>query len=191
MKKIYTHSKQGFTIVELLIVIVVIAILAAISIVAYNSIQERARFSKMRADFSTLQKVVEFYQIQNGSYPDSAACASTSGQANYAYKWCGWVQGRGDSLIPGVVPSVAASIPNLENPTSSDDTYLYQSRASDCTDPGTDAYQLIRFKPSGVSNIEKDSNANPMLMTGTGAAQYNSPNVIAWGVRSSNCSSWW
>ena len=37
--------RSGFTIVELLIVIVVIAILAAITIVAFNGIQERARAS--------------------------------------------------------------------------------------------------------------------------------------------------
>ena len=37
-----TGAKQGFTIVELLIVIVVIAILAAITIVAYTGIQNRA-----------------------------------------------------------------------------------------------------------------------------------------------------
>ena len=37
-------TKSGFTIVELLIVIVVIGILAAITIVAYNGIQSRARF---------------------------------------------------------------------------------------------------------------------------------------------------
>ena len=41
------REAHGFTIVELLIVIVVIAILAAISVAAYVNIQERARFSAM------------------------------------------------------------------------------------------------------------------------------------------------
>ncbi|RYF29318.1 MAG: prepilin-type N-terminal cleavage/methylation domain-containing protein [Chloroflexi bacterium] len=39
-------SKSGFTIVELLIVIVVIGILAAITIVAFNGVQKRAQQSK-------------------------------------------------------------------------------------------------------------------------------------------------
>jgi len=43
---LHKNLRRGFTIVELLIVIVVIAILAAISIVAYNGIQARAENSK-------------------------------------------------------------------------------------------------------------------------------------------------
>lgn len=55
--------KTGFTIVELLIVIVVIAILAAISIVAYNGIQNRSKVAKANSDLVTLRKAIEVARL--------------------------------------------------------------------------------------------------------------------------------
>ena len=56
-------QQLGFTIVELLIVIVVIAILAAISIVAYNGIQNRAKVTKANSDLVTLRKAIEVARL--------------------------------------------------------------------------------------------------------------------------------
>ncbi len=72
-------SKTGFTIVELLIVIVVIAILAAISIVAYNGIQQRARDSQRQNDIVLLKKSLELYYINNGRYPAGSGSTSING----------------------------------------------------------------------------------------------------------------
>jgi general secretion pathway protein G len=64
-----TPKKQaGFTIVELLIVIVVIAILATISIVAYNGIQARSRDSIRKQDLATLVKATQLYYVDKGDY---------------------------------------------------------------------------------------------------------------------------
>ena len=62
-------KSQGFTIVELLIVVVVIAILAAITIVSYNGITNRANASSAKSSAAALQKKIEIYAAEEGRYP--------------------------------------------------------------------------------------------------------------------------
>lgn len=69
-------TMNGFTIVELLIVIVIIAILAAISIVAYSGIQNRARASQASSALSQAKKKLELYKIDNNAYPTTGNLAS-------------------------------------------------------------------------------------------------------------------
>ena len=61
--------KRGFTIVELLIVIVVIAILAAITVVAYNGIQNRAYDSSVQADLQSIAKKIQLFNVINDRFP--------------------------------------------------------------------------------------------------------------------------
>lgn len=69
----WTKQKSGFTIVELLIVIVVIAILAAITVVAYTGIQQRATNTRFLAAIDTYEKALRMYYADNGSYPETNA----------------------------------------------------------------------------------------------------------------------
>jgi len=64
---------RGFTIVELLIVIVVIAILAAITIVAYNGIQQRARNSERVSEMASIERYVKLYVADNGAPPTTTS----------------------------------------------------------------------------------------------------------------------
>lgn len=60
---------QGFTIVELLIVIVVIGILALLVITTYSGIQAKARNSQRQTDVASIQTQLEAFYSQNGYYP--------------------------------------------------------------------------------------------------------------------------
>jgi prepilin-type N-terminal cleavage/methylation domain-containing protein len=60
---------RGFTIVELLIVIVVIAILASISVVAYNGIQNRAETTSRLAEIKSWEQAFKLYRAENGEWP--------------------------------------------------------------------------------------------------------------------------
>ena len=80
--------REGFTIVELLIVIVIIAILAAITIVAFNGVQQRSRDSKRKQDVAQIAKLLSLYEIDNGPMYIGSGCGSNgngSGWFNYVY----------------------------------------------------------------------------------------------------------
>ena len=65
-------SNSGFTIIELLIVIVVIGILATLVIVTYNGIQQKARDTKRKTDINAIQGQTEAYNTNAGKYPTLA-----------------------------------------------------------------------------------------------------------------------
>ncbi len=78
-------SQRGFTIVELLIVVVVIAILAAITIVSYTGITQQANDSAAKAAASTLSKKAELYYADQSDYPTWAelSAGTATGEAWY------------------------------------------------------------------------------------------------------------
>jgi len=71
-------SKDGFTIVELLVVVVVIAILAAITIVSYNGIQDRAKTSRSLSTADQVRTKASAWNALQSSYPDLAQLRTNS-----------------------------------------------------------------------------------------------------------------
>lgn len=65
-------NKRGFTIVELLIVIVVIGILALLVITTFTGVQQKARNTKRTTDIKAIQAQAEAYYASNGMYPTMA-----------------------------------------------------------------------------------------------------------------------
>lgn len=62
-------SKSGFTLIELVVVIVIIGILATLTFLSYAGIQGRARDDRRLTDVSNIEKAMELYYSDNGSYP--------------------------------------------------------------------------------------------------------------------------
>lgn len=163
---------SGFTIVELLVVIVVIGILASVTVVAYNGISQRAGYVSMRSDISQINKLIQVYYTDKGYYPISRA-SGTGCDAGY---WCGYGQATADNFIPGIVPEYASRLPQL--PAEDGGAYLYKSIN------GSD-YKLIRFK-NGLSASEQAAFTD-MRTSGCGSTY----DVDRWGYWSSNASRCW
>jgi prepilin-type N-terminal cleavage/methylation domain-containing protein len=147
-------DERGFTIVELLIVIVVIAILAAIVIVAYNGIQNRAKTQSANASASAIQKKIEAYAAaNNGSYP------SATTYANYT-----------TALNTYTESSIASSGITLATPTGATGDEK-RVEVSNCATVGATGYR-VRFWDFGTNLM------STTVLTGN----LNSTNCVAWTV---------
>lgn len=75
--------KQGFTLIEMLVVISLIGILAALGMVSFSSVQKQARDTTRKSDLKQYQTATENYaNANNGSYP-TATTAQTAASGTY------------------------------------------------------------------------------------------------------------
>lgn len=82
------RNQRGFTIVELLIVVVVIAILAAITIVSYNGITRQANEASAKSNAATAQKKLATWFIENNdSFPSSLSQVGLADTNSISYQY--------------------------------------------------------------------------------------------------------
>lgn len=118
---IKSSGKKGFTLVELLIVIVVIAILAAITLVSYNGIQRRAKNTAIISAASQSMTLLRSYIVLEGKYPlygDSACLTDSSGCVQYGE---GTAEMEGDAALTASLTSIGTlprSVPNVSSEMS-------------------------------------------------------------------------
>ena len=109
-----TKKSVGFTIVELLIVIVVIAIIAAITIIAYTGIQDRAKTSSVQSDVANAVKQLESAKVVSSGevYPSSAANANlkTSGGNTVSYYYDSTINSYCVEYVNGNIAYSASSV---------------------------------------------------------------------------------
>lgn len=135
---------RGFTIVELLIVIVVIGILAAIVIVAYNGIQDRAKNTKYQTDAVALQKGAEAVNADLGSYPTGTDTATLTTAFNAS----------GTFKIPsGVAVTYVTAAPSYATALSAADGATRTYSVDPCTSAGIKIYYPVRGGAGSITTL--------------------------------------
>lgn len=153
------RKETGFTIVELLIVIVVIGILAAIVIVAFNGVQGRAKDTQRDSDLKSVQKALELYYIDNGGYP---RCNATGANLSPFANSSGTITA---CLSDDLIPKYIGSLP--KDPTSDGAQYEYRYAAG------------YKKRTSGTFGFDNGPTDNYIL--GTKYDTVTSPTYGGWG----------
>jgi len=79
-------EQRGFTIVELLVVIVVIGILAAVTVISYTGVSQKAVIASLQSDLSSASTQLNMYQVENSAYPNSVTDCPTPSAGNICLK---------------------------------------------------------------------------------------------------------
>ena len=174
----YQKRSSAFTIVELLIVIVVIAILAAITIMAYNGIQSRARDSQRAQDIQTIAKALELYYIDKGEYPNGTNY--TPGSTAINGSWSTTADGSWSNLATVLKPYIS-SLPTSPGANSATPAinggnhydYVGVSNTNYCNSSKGQTYLLAYKLESGVTNQTVGTCGGTQLgYYGNGASNY-------------------
>ncbi|MBC7459170.1 fibronectin type III domain-containing protein [Candidatus Saccharibacteria bacterium] len=157
----------GFTLIELIVVIVVIGILAGFAIVGFSQFQADSRDARRSANVTTIAESLEKFYDVNGEYP---SCAALSGAAATTRNTLGGIDQQ--ALTTPSAPSdetnsiKCTSAGNILT-TSGIDFFEYQGDgSSDCNGSGSCLAFTIRYKDEGSGQIKTlASRRNTAILT--------------------------
>ena len=79
----FRSRNKGFTLLEILIVVAIIAILAAVVLASIKKVREKAYYMRATSEFKSLATAIELYKEVNGYYPPDASRNIPSGLETY------------------------------------------------------------------------------------------------------------
>lgn len=170
------HRQKGFTLVELLIVVLIISILAAVGFVSYSTAQKQARIAKRVEDLRAIRTALEIFYAKNGAYPSTAGTW---------FSECGPGGKPPDQVIPNLVPTFMTAFPadpKMDKVTFTS-CYVYISDGKD--------YKLQDANISEFSSADYQSQRNLIDPArdggagGGGSCIVDGTSITAWAVYSS------
>jgi general secretion pathway protein G len=187
----HTDGKlAGFTIVELLIAIVIIGILALITVIAYNGVQQRAQNQRKQEDIKNVEALLENYATQHGgTYPATTANTvanwksvdvRTDANCFNGSQQIDWVPGF--TGLPQSLPNTGASA-GVDGKSG---CYLYASNGAQyvlsawnmLSVPSTDAplYRRLGFREFQTSTSTQFYTCNSNVIGGVSGGSYGAKN---------------
>lgn len=136
----FSKSKRGFALIELLVVIFIISLLAALILAVTSGARARGRDGRRKADLDSIKKAIELRRSDfGGNPPDCTAppCLSTAGSA--------W--------IPGLSPTYIGAVPQDPSSPSTAIRYRYN-------DSGTDYELDAIFEDASNNGLENNDNGD-------------------------------
>ena len=147
------NKQSGFTIVELLIVIVVIGILAALVVTTFSGIQQKGRDTERETDIKAIHGQLEAYYAQNGTYPLLADVNSQAWRSG---------SGAGEGNMKGLDNEA------LRDPKAAVGAFTLAGS------PATAVYSYQVFEANGTTNCTTAANCVKYTLTATLEGQINS-----------------
>jgi general secretion pathway protein G len=168
MKLERATKNLGFTIIELLIVIVVIAILATISIVAYGGIQNRANDSTIKSDMAGIVKAIRLYEAEKGELPKGgSATGNSAGFPGISFR-----------VSKGSYDTTASNLYYCQGAKSGEQTFTVAARSK--------SLNVFVYSPEGGVTLASSGSAYSNCVAGWDSATYS----LSYGYYVTN-NSWW
>ena len=149
------NKQSGFTIVELLIVIVVIGILAGLVITTFAGIQQKGRDTERQTDLKAIHAQLEAYYAQNGNYPLLTEI-NTPALASAAFK------GLDQEALSDPQAATPKNYELVGTPAAK--VYSYQAFNSDGTTPCTVATSCVKYSITAYPEGKINNSDQPYVL---------------------------
>ena len=134
-------SREGFTLVELIVVIAVLGTLAGIAVPRITGVQDKAVYASGKALLANLKTPLELYRVENGDYPNTDD-----------------TDDDGSTSLNDAIEDYLDNVDNLLPDSSSDDwnlvSYTYNNGSYSLIIEHPDVDQTMELTPNDISKVD-------------------------------------